>query len=91
MIASGDGDRTLEVRQAMLASGSGYDSMSLTGYSRLTPEGSERTFGPYAPRSNGYTDTRISGRDIRVRLTATKDEEWSVGKMRLDVASGTGR
>jgi hypothetical protein len=91
MIASGDGDRTLEVRQAMLASGSGYDSMSLTGYSRLTPEGSERTFGPYAPRSNGYTDTRISGRDIRVRLTATKDEEWSVGKMRLDVASGAGR
>jgi len=91
MVASGNGDRSLEVGQAMLGSGHGYDSMSFTAYSRMTPEGSERTFGPYAPRSNGYTDTRISGRDIRVRLTATKDEEWSVGKMRLDVASGAGR
>lgn len=91
MVASGEGDKTLEVRQAMLANGKGYDSMSLTAYSRMTPEGSERTFGPYSPRSDGYTDTRISGRDIRFRLTATQDAEWSVGKMRLDVTQGTGR
>jgi hypothetical protein len=90
-VAAGEGDRTLEVNQAMLGSGHGYNSMALTIYSRMTPEGSERTFGPYSPRSDGYTDTRATGRDLRMRMSATQDAAWSIGKLRLDVQTGTGR
>jgi hypothetical protein len=91
MMAIGQADRTVEVNQAMPATGHGYDSLSLMFYSRMAQEGAERTFGPYLPRSTGYVDTRVSGRDVRCRITATKDEEWSVGVMRLDVTPGTGR
>lgn len=73
------------VRQALTDSGYGYSSTALTFYSSFTPEGSETTSGPYNPRSNGYTDTRVTGRDFRVRVEATQDAEWSIGEMRLDL------
>lgn len=80
------------IRQALTDSGYGYNSTQITFYSSFTPEGAETTTGPYAPRSDGYTDTRVSGRDFRVRLEATQDAEWSIGEMRLDlVPSGARR
>lgn len=80
------------IRQALTDSGYGYNSTAITFYSSFTPEGAETTTGPYSPRSDGYTDTRVSGRDFRVRLEATQDAAWSIGEMRLDlVASGARR
>lgn len=73
------------VRQALTDSGYGYSSTALTFYSSFAPEGSETTSGPYNPRSDGYTDTRVTGRDFRVRVEATQDAEWSIGEMRLDL------
>jgi len=85
------GNRMLDVRQALPTSGHGYDALTLTFYTKLAPEGAERTFGPYTPRSDGYTDTRVTGRDARIRFSATRDADWSVGQVRLDVTQGTGR
>jgi hypothetical protein len=31
---------------------------------------------------------RASGRDFRVKVESTKDEEWSIGAMRLEVKPG---
>lgn len=84
----GTGERSMEIKQAIAATGFGYDSLSLSFYSNLTPEGSERTFGPYLPRSDGYTDVRVSGRDVAIQWTATQDTDWSVGLMRMDVSEG---
>lgn len=90
-LAIANGDKGMEIVQAHPASGQGATSTKLTFYSRRTPEGAERAFGPYTPRSDGYCDIRVSGRDVRVRVEATADGEWSIGKMRLDVAQGEGR
>jgi len=84
----GEGERTMEIKQVIPATGHGYDSLSVTFYSRLTPEGVERTFGPYSPRADGYTDVRVTGRESRIRFSATEDTDWSVGKLRMDVAQG---
>lgn len=91
MLGLGQGDSTIEVRQVMPATGFGYGSVALTMYTRMAPEGAERTFGPYQMGTNGYTDVRVSGRDARIRFTSTADTDWSVGKTRFDVTSGTGR
>jgi hypothetical protein len=72
------------VRQALTDSGYGYDSTQLTFFSSFTPEGSETTSGPYNPRSDGYTDVRVTGRDFRIKVAATEDAEWSIGEMRID-------
>lgn len=90
-LSIGQGDRGWEVRQMLPATGFGYDTLKVTVYGRQAPDGSERTFGPYTPRSNGYMDMRVSARDIRVRFEATEDEDWGIGKMRLEVAPGAGR
>lgn len=90
-LSVGQGDRGWEVRQMMPATGFGYDSLQTTFYTRQTPSGTERTFGPYTARADGYTDTRVTGRDARIRFAATEDGDWNIGKMRLEVAPGAGR
>ena len=45
-------------------------------------------FGPYAPRSDGYTDVRVSGREARIRFAASQDADFGIGKVRLDVSQG---
>lgn len=77
------------VLQAMLGSDiTAAQAVRATFYARYTNNGQEYTFGPYTPRPDGYTDTRVTGRDIRMRLEATTDDFWSVGMCRLDVRGG---
>lgn len=79
-----DGAAISFVRQALTDSGYGYDSTQLTFFSSFTSEGMETTSGPYSPRSDGYTDVRVTGRDFRIKIAATKDAAWSIGQMRVD-------
>lgn len=83
--------RAMNIRQVLPATGFGHDSLRIKFYSRMTPEGSERVFGPYTPRADGYTDCRVSGRDIRVRFEAKHDGDWGLGTIRFDTSEGTGR
>jgi len=84
----GNGDQTVEVRQVLPATGMGYNNLQISFYSHMTPEGNERVFGPYAPRSDGYTDVRVSGREARIRFAASQDADFGIGKVRLDVSQG---
>lgn len=79
------------VRQAMTDSGYGYDSTQLTFYSSFTPEGTETSWGPFSPRPDGYTDVRVTGRDYRIKVSATQDAPWSIGEMRIDFTARGGR
>jgi len=79
-----DGASVSFVRQALTDSGYGYDSTQLTFFSTFTPEGAETTSGPYNPRSDGYTDVRVTGRDFRIKIASSQDAEWSIGQMRID-------
>jgi hypothetical protein len=83
----GGGEQLTEVRQAMLATDK-PGCVDMTFYGRMTPDGEERTFGPYVPRSNGYTDTRVNAREARVRYTGRIDDAYSVGLLRLEVSAG---
>lgn len=87
----GNGDGFIEVRQMLPATGDGTSQLGVTFYGRHTPEGSERVFGPYTVRSDGYVDTRVTTREARIRFAATQDADWSLGKVRLDVAQGGAR
>lgn len=91
MLPLTNGDRGIVVNNILPANGHGYNSLQIKFYSRQTPEGQEKTWGAYHPRSNGYTDCRVSARDIRMRIEATADTDWSIGKIRFDVQPGTGR
>jgi hypothetical protein len=87
----GDGQNFVEVRQLLPALGTGSAPLDVTFYSRNTPNGTEQTFGPYSVRADGYCDTRVTGREARIRFAAKSDGDWGIGKMRLDVAAGSAR
>jgi hypothetical protein len=80
-----NGENLMTVKQAITDSGYGYASTELTFFASTTPEAAETTAGPYTPRSSGYTDVRVTGREIRYRVEATEDAPWSVGDIRLDL------
>lgn len=80
-----NGENLTTVKQAITDSGYGYASTELTFFASTTPEAAETTAGPYTPRSSGYTDVRVTGREIRYRVEATEDAPWSVGDIRLDL------
>lgn len=80
----GSGEFVMSVTGAQPDSFRGADATSFTFYGRFTREGTERTFGPYVARSDGYMDVRMTARDVRLRVRALKDTDWTVGSMRLD-------
>lgn len=79
------------LRQAITDSGYGYDSTAIEVYSSFTPEGQETVSGPFNPRSDGYTDMRVTGRDFRMKVMATQDAPWSIGEMRIEFMPKGGR
>lgn len=90
VLQTGDG-RNLVINQAIPANGRGYDSMKVRFYARQTAEGTERSFGPYTARADGYMDTRVNGRDVRLRIENAKDGDWALGNVRLEVKTGADR
>lgn len=86
-----NGNVVSHIRQAITDSGYGYDSTAITVYSSFTPEGTETTSGPFNPRSDGYTDMRVTGRDFRMKIAATEDAPWSIGEMRIEFMGSGGR
>jgi hypothetical protein len=87
----GNGDGFIEVKQVLPATNNGTSNLSINFYGRNTPEGAERVFGPYTPRADGYVDTRVNAREVRIRYNATKDADFAIGKTRFDVSQGEGR
>lgn len=85
------GNLLSHIKQAITDNGYAYDTTQLTFYASMTPQGTEYTYGPYHPRSDGYTDMRVTGRDFRIRIAATEDGPWSIGEMRIDFQGGGGR
>ena len=92
-IASGtinlpDAERTLNITQLVPSNGGNYDLTKFTLFTRMTPNGAERTFGPYLSRSDGYVDVRATGRDVRIRICANDAGDWSIGRIRMKIAAG---
>jgi len=86
-----DNESNLTINQVVPSNGGNYALTNYSFYSRLTPDGAERSFGPYNSRSDGYVDCRVTGRDVRIKVSARAGGDWSVGRLRLKVGSVGGR
>ena len=87
----GGGDAVMDVRQALLATDNRPQSVKLQFFGRYTPDGAERVFGPYLPRLDGYTDTRVNAREARIRYVGNIDGIFEIGQLRLDVSAAGAR
>ena len=90
VINAADTEASVSVSQIVPSNGGNYELTSYTIYSRMTPNGAERIFGPYNSRSDGYVDCRAIGRDLRIRINARDGGDWSIGRLRMKVGSAMG-
>lgn len=86
------GGLNLDINQALVPVDPQYGSQnySLTFLTRYAGDQPEASYGPYVPRTDGYTDCRATGRDFRMRIMATTDAYWSLGPVRFDVEARGG-
>lgn len=62
--------------------------VSVSFKTRFTPNGTEYSYGPYTVRGDGYTDCRVAGRQVVVRIEPTVDDDFRVGVIRAEVKPG---
>ena len=60
--------------------------VDLTFKTRFHPNDTEREYGPYDTANP--TSIRLTGRQVRMRITATDSTDWRVGIMRVDATPG---
>lgn len=72
------------VLRAQMDSGHGYDSTRVWIIARQTREAVDMEFGPFLSNPDGRTPVRAGGQDPRVRIEATRDGPWGVGRMCVD-------
>ena len=78
----------MNITQVVPSNGGNYALTKYTLFTRMTPNGAERQFGPYYSRSDGYVDTRATGRDVRIRICANAAGDWSIGRLRMKISAG---
>lgn len=54
---------------------------------KFTPNGDEFQEGPFLVRPDGYTDARFSGRQAAMRIEPTIDDDFRIGRFRLDITT----
>lgn len=84
------GERTMHVMQ-VIPDEQTQGEVELRFQARFTPTGTEYSYGPYSIRADGYTDTRLSGRQITMEIAPTVDDDFRIGKFRLQMRQGGGR
>jgi hypothetical protein len=85
------GNNVVDIKQALLATDNRPQSVKLQFFGQYAPDSPERVFGPYTPRLDGYTDTRVNAREARVRYVGNVDNIFEIGLLRLDVSGGGSR
>lgn len=83
-----NGDTIMHVRQ-ILPDENSQGKVHFSCRIRYTPNGSETTYGPFTVAP--YTDARLSGRQVALDVTGQADEDWRLGRVRLDAVAGGGR
>jgi hypothetical protein len=84
----GVGEQAMQINQLIPSNGSQYDATRYTLMTRMTPGQAEAVSGPYNARPDGYVDTRAQGRDVRLKIEATRATDWSIGRIRMNVSAG---
>lgn len=85
-ISIGNGDSVMKVNQIIGDEGSAGD-VDISFKTRFHPNDTERSYGPYDLTSMP-TSARFTGRQVRMRVQATGNEDWRVGVMRINAESG---
>ena len=89
-IVAGEGDKRLHVTQLVFDAEGPPDALGYRFFPREQPHdaASEYDTGLYTIVHGGRIDVRFSGGSVRLRMEATSDGPWGVGRPRLEMKAG---
>lgn len=85
VITMGNGDNVMVVNQ-MIPDEETQGEVQFKFKTRFHPNDTEREYGPY--QAGNPTSLRVTGRQIRMRVEATSNEDFRVGTVRLNTVAG---
>lgn len=83
-IELGNGDNVMAVR-SVIPDEQTLGEVAISFTARLYPTSDEVSYGPFSAKAP--TDTRFSGRSVKIKVTGNVLDDWRVGVMRLEATS----
>ena len=90
-IELGQGDRFAVVDRIIADDYENLPSLKATIGTKNTPEGTYSDTEYSLNESDGYIDVRLTARQLRVKLEATRDEQFKFGTIRMNLKQGSRR
>ena len=84
-ISLGNGDMVIKVNQ-LIPDEETQGEVNVSFKTRFHPNDTERTYGPYSTANP--TSLRFTGRQVRLRVESTGNQDWRVGVMRINAEAG---
>lgn len=84
-ISLGNGDTVMKVSQ-LIPDEETQGEVNVSFKTRFHPNDTERTYGPYD--TSNPTSLRFTGRQVRLRIESTGNQDWRVGVMRINAEAG---
>ena len=85
----GNGDRIMHANQLITDTENlGDNGLRFKFKTQQTPEDTEAESAIYDIQSDGYTDIRVQGREVSLRVESPYDQDWDIGRVRMEVAQG---
>ena len=83
----GSGERFVSAKQILTDSDAGDNAVSFKVFSATNSETNESESDLYALDTDGYTDIRESGRQIRVKIQAPFDQDFEISNLRASITN----
>jgi hypothetical protein len=83
-IELGNGDNVMAVR-SVIPDEQTLGEVAISFTARMYPTSAETSYGPFSAKAP--TDTRFSGRSVKMKVTGNVLEDWRVGVMRLEATT----
>jgi hypothetical protein len=90
-IEVGQGDRFAVINRIIADEYAEIPSVRATITTKNTPQDTESTEQYSFDESDGYIDTRINARQLKMRLDAIRDDGFKFGTLRMDIKQGSRR
>ncbi len=87
-IVLSEGDRRVHVKQLVMDAAADPDMLGYRFFVREEPNADEWDTGLFSEVHGGLMDVRFSGRSMRMRMEATADGPFAVGRPRLEMRPG---
>lgn len=84
-ISLGNGDQVMKVNN-LIPDEKTQGQVQLSFKTRNYPNGTETTHGPYT--ASNPTDVRFTGRQVRLKVEGTGNDNWRAGVMRIEARPG---